>query len=114
MKNPRPLFPDPLLAEEYALGDAPRVAAFLRRHLFLLPLLLAAARPLEEHFPGASVVLDVRTDPDGDGQPTLVAAIAPHTEPEEAVAAFLRFFDAWWMDAEPEAHNKLVFVLEYQ
>ena len=98
----------------YSFTEYQEVAAYLKKHRFLIPILTEAYPVIQRFFgPDAPVRIEVSTDPE-EGYQELVAWIQIDLSPEKAVDALNRFDWDWWLDRSAAADCKLCFDVEYQ
>ena len=109
------------LPEIASIGEPPlvedldsEVDAFLQHHLFLLPVLRDAVRPLSEIF-GKDTRINVYVeagDSENDGEYLVIAVQT--TLPVDDADQLLETFDTtWWLANLPSAKDKLLFTLEF-
>lgn len=102
------------LADVYALQDGLKVRAFLRRHPYLVPLLIDARQMISRHFGDeALVTLEVVQDPESEDDPELVAQIHTSAGSSEALHALQRFDEEWWLGALDRARCKLTIGIRH-
>lgn len=88
---------DPVL-ELYTLADA-EVDAYLQKRPFLLPVLVELHGQVQKYFgPNTQIVLEVVTDPEGDGERELFAIVQSALPPDEADDRLDRLDHEWWLD----------------
>ncbi len=98
----------------YSFTDYQEVAAYLKKHRFLIPILTEAYPVIQRYFgPDAPVRIEVSTDPE-EGYQELVAWIQTHLPPEKAVDALDRFDWEWWLNVSLDAKGKLCFDVGYR
>jgi hypothetical protein len=83
------------------------VAAFVRRHRQLEPLLRALRRDVDAHFdPQTPILLELATDPE-EGDATLFARIGTTLSTSDAMQRLDTLVDAWWLENMPRAGGLL-------
>ncbi len=109
------------LENHYVFRSDREVQHFLRHYPFLVQLLSDTYSKIEAHFPGSEVLLDVAVDYEAtddytevtDTNQELVASVATHLSPKEAIETLEKFYDDWWLKASKEARGKISIGLEF-
>lgn len=108
----------------YAFRGKPEVLRFLETYPFLASLLLEAYGRIKKYFSDAQIFLKVVADPEAinddldnntemmDDYEELVAFIATHLAPQEAVEKLKQFYQEWWLQAAKLSKGKLGINLE--
>lgn len=110
-----------LIEGRYFFRNDAEVKHFLREDPFLVQLLIDTFSKIEAHFPDSQVFLEVATDYEAfdyysniiGGDRELVASIATHVSPKEAMKSLNEFYDDWWLKALEDAKGKFSFSLEF-
>lgn len=102
------------LRQWYGFKDDAEVADYLEKHHSLSNLLVEAQAEIREYF-GSDVqlVLKVVKDPDVGDDQRLFVLIQTDMSPEDALDRLDELYDAWWLDALPEADHKMSIDVEY-
>jgi len=87
------------------------VICFLRRHAYLIPILLEARPYLDTIFGQARCHLEIERDPEG-GPGELFAVIDMQGAPEEGVKLLRRFDDEWFSRVAKRTHHRLNFTVD--
>ncbi len=88
----------------------PHVSDFLETRSALCAVLLEAPHRIGEFFPDATLVLEVKSDPEID-DPKMVLTIEARMSPAEAVAALTAMNKAWGLQARRQANRALVITV---
>ena len=104
-----------LLRGRYAVRRPDEVAAYLRDHPNLVPLLVEAADVIPRYFgPDAPLVLELVTDPEDDAPvPELFALVRTTLDRIDALDRLDRLDADWWTDASPDGPGVLVVSTEF-
>jgi hypothetical protein len=102
------------IEQGYQLPQRGEVIQWLEQYPVLVPILLEARGKISEYFGDVQVSLEVVVDPEMIGYSQLIAFITTKADPEEAMDQLERFDDAWWLDSEEPAQDKLEFIVGYQ
>ena len=102
------------LDELYTIRDRATVLPFLRKHSFILPLLIEGAAQARRYFPEAQLFLEFYCDFEEAALNHLVVRVASALSPDQALKQLDRLADNWWLEVIPEAQMKLDFDLERQ
>lgn len=90
--------------------DEPGVVAFLRGHPEAV-VLLGKASPSVAEFFGRDARVELRTEQEYSGNPTLYATILGEGEDLELLGRLDRFDEAWWLDNMAPAAGRVVFTV---
>lgn len=111
-----------LLEMHYRFEEKEKVAieGFLRRHPFLVQILLDAANKIDSYFHEAQVFLNIAIDyetTDNNAKEVgndeeLAVSIATSMSPQEAIEQLKLFYSNWWSSASKEAKGKISIGLE--
>jgi hypothetical protein len=98
----------------YTLRQPDEVLAFLEENPFLVSLLIEAYSPIQHYFPDSNLFLEMFADPEStDDHQLLVALIATHLSPEEALIKLDQLDEDWWLDVMDRAQGKLCINVEF-
>ena len=101
-----------VLEQQYTLRDQVEVWQFLRRHSFLVQLLLDTHREIKAYFPNSEVFLDMSIEPEeADDKENLIGSIATDLPSDEAIETLEKFYDNWWWQASKKADGRVAFGL---
>ncbi len=102
------------LEQFYSVLKPEKVADYLEKFPFLVPLLTLAHSEIRKYFMPARLFLELVTDPDAYDTIDLVLFIIPDCTPNEASKSFDQLGEDWWLDTMPQAQGKLLIVTEYR
>lgn len=103
-----------LLERLYTFRRHAEVSRFLKKHPFLVPLLLEAYSKFGNYFgPYPQVFLEVVTDPEAPDDRELFALIYTSLTPDEALDRLERLDKGWWLEASHRSQGKLCIHLEF-
>jgi len=105
---------DEWLARTYQLRGHEQLAAFLRKHPFLLDLLAEAPGQIGQHFgPEVQLALEVFSDPEAEDEEEAFILILTDLPPEQARSRLDQLDEEWWLDASQAAGGLLNIDVEY-
>ncbi len=100
----------------YTLKDREpgEVLQFIKKHSFLIPLLLEAPQNIHQLFPNAPLILAIYIDPESSSQDDdeLVLRIKTDMDPEESIDVLEELDDAWWLKASSISQGKMFINLQ--
>lgn len=102
------------ISASFVLREPQLVNSFLKKNMFLFPLLVEASREIKTYFPHSRLYLQLMSDPDGVDPDQLVLYISTDLPPKEARPKLKAFYREWWVDTLGRAQGKLCISLEYQ
>lgn len=101
------------LEKLYSWRGKTEILQFLKKHHFVIPVLLEAPDKICHYFPDAQLFLEVVSDPEGIDDAMLELAICINLEPDEAVDKLNKFQDDWWLNLSDKIRQPLCPILEY-
>jgi hypothetical protein len=100
------------LDDWYQFRDRPEVKAFLKRHCFLITVLLNALAQIKSRFgQETQIALEVVHDPE-DGDSKLFAFVLTSLSVSEALTMRDRMDEEWWLEASEGAKGQLILDVE--
>jgi len=101
------------LSERYVVRDPEIVGAYVLGKDDLFALLDDVAGVVPRCFPDAPhLVLELVSDPDGEGRPDLFALIQTSLSWEEALARLEHLGEEWWLEAAARGRGLLTLDIE--
>ena len=96
-----------LVERHYTLQHKADIFRFLNENSFLVPLLLEGYSIIHTFFPGALLILELVSSPDGIENQQLVIYITTKLPPQDALESLAQLDEAWWLDIADYAHDKM-------
>ncbi|MBI3697210.1 MAG: hypothetical protein HY238_20540 [Acidobacteria bacterium] len=113
MGTPAAAGPVPEIERLYRLRDRAEVLRFLRENPFLISLVREAYNPIQKHFAGAQVFLEVSPDAEAEHEELLIS-IETDLDVGKARANLKRFDHDWWLHALDRAQGKVCIDVEFR
>jgi len=102
------------LSQRYTMREPSKVRDFLRRHPFLMLLLLEAHEKVLAYFGAeARATLEIITDPEVEDDQELFVFVRTLLPPKEAFARLEQLDREWWLDASEKAQGKMCIHLRF-
>lgn len=93
------------LQEIYVMRNEEGLRTLLRAYQNLIPLIIAAHKFCEKHFPGATLILEAASDPEAVGIPDDLSV--------EVALEQLDQLDLDWMSSKTDTKSMLAFTVEF-
>ncbi len=113
MATPAAAGPVPEIERLYTLRDRAEVIRFLQENPFLVSVVREAYDPIQKHFVGANVFLELSADPEADHEELLIS-IATDLDVGKARANLKLFDHDWWLHALDRAQGKVCIDVEFR